>query len=302
MRGWIFVVSLAGCVDESVEGLATLPANPPEEAPWAAQGDLPEQAPPPGVMSLTVAALVPGRHAVFDLWEGGSLVAGQVLFGSHPGRTCLPQLGGACLDLGNARAVTPFRTDSYGSAQVAVQVPAGFAAPSVWLQAASLGPALSIAVSQTVTAPGGTYAVGNIDVMAQVATFAPGYLLGERVLVPDRVSLEGFGLRASVAGPRGQLALYTDVGGVPGRLVAQSGPLVVAGGVQVEPATAATRIAAGTYWLMATWDQQLDAFQGSNPGHLVSYANHVAGAPLPNVFPAPQTYPGGGFNYFLQVR
>ncbi|MBV8758242.1 MAG: hypothetical protein JO257_13230 [Deltaproteobacteria bacterium] len=133
-------------------------------------------------------------------------------------------------------------------------------------------------------------------------SFTVGYLLGEQVTVMTTGHLKRIGFYSAVAGPNIQVGIYTDVSGAPGTLVAQlPGRAVVAGvnEIQISPIP----ITAGTYWFMAVYD---------NTGHVgrhgagmtdtkTDYISFTYNSQLPMTFPAPMSYMGDSFNYYLVV-
>ncbi len=103
------------------------------------------------------------------------------------------------------------------------------------------------------------------------------------------------------SGPRIQMALYNDVGGVPKDLVASTPVDVVSVGPTIIP-IAPTPLLPGDYWLMAVYDGY-EAYIGQDDllatGHTVHYVSLPFGSPLPDPFPVPSTYDTSMFNYWV---
>lgn len=283
MRAEVWGLVLAACVEEP--GAALL-----------------EDAPPPAPIYVTVADLPRGAHAVFDVWGAPPGASGRIVTGTHPGRTCPPALG-ACLDLGNLQTLGSFTANAYGSAQLVVFAPNTIRTPSVWFQAVTGGAQVARSAAwEEAVSPGAPYEIGHVDPMPGVAQLAAGQLIGERVVISDPGTLERFGMILSSSGGFGQLALYTDAGGVPGALAGYSVPFWVSGGAQEEPPQTPAALTPGAYWLMASFEQDTDVFAAPVGGRVVASAPHTLLSGLPDPFPTAQTDVGGGFNFYVVVR
>lgn len=116
-------------------------------------------------------------------------------------------------------------------------------------------------------------------------------LFGFSISVPKAATLQAFGVIPSATGTW-NLALYSDAGDRPRRLIAQTGDkTLTAYGGPLEFATSATSIAAGTYWLMAVRHSSTGAICDSGTGTQIKLwqTEPVSGA-LPDPFPDPSDY------------
>jgi hypothetical protein len=70
----------------------------------------------------------------------------------------------------------------------------------------------------------------------------------------------------------------------------------------VEVPVPATPVAAGTYWLMAMFDQNASVgVDFSDPNAVVKFSMTSFGAGLPSPVFFPQTFSGQRFNYYVRV-
>lgn len=143
---------------------------------------------------------------------------------------------------------------------------------------------------------------GNSVEFPDPSDHSPGYLTGTAVTIPVAVTVTHLSVIAKAGGPHVQLGLYTNSGGDPGALVVGTAqtPLVVG---TVEMAVPATPVAAGTYWLMAMYDQSASVgIDSSDPSEVVKFSTASFGTGLPTSLFFPQTYFGQRFNYYLRAQ
>jgi uncharacterized protein (DUF2141 family) len=134
--------------------------------------------------------------------------------------------------------------------------------------------------------------------IAAAAPFRANFLLGFALAVPNTMTLTHFGIIVKSAGSRVKMALYRDEGGVPKQLVIQTPATLLPLGRTEIPVTN-TELAAGTYWIMAIYDQDTEGGRDSNGGQ-VDFVELPFNDPLPTVFPSPSTFAGGVFNYYIK--
>ena len=165
---------------------------------------------------------------------------------------------------------------------------------------------VSMTAAQSVTATfnGALVRIGNTTQFPENSMHGAGFLLGEKVVVSSARTLRQIGLIAIAAGPQFQLALYTDVGGAPGTLVAQTAIGTLTAGTMEVPITAGSvPIAAGTYWIMGIYNT--NASIGYTTGastNVVAYRSLTFGSALPSPFGTAMTYTGQSFNYWIVVQ
>ncbi len=169
--------------------------------------------------------------------------------------------------------------------------------------AAGCGEELSEAEVQALVGQGGSqeFNIGNDVEFGTASNHAANFLLGSRITVPGTVALKRFGLITKATGPQVQMALYADVSGNPGPLVAFTPITAMTLGVQEIP-VAEVALPAGDYWVMAVYD--VDASVGVLNDGVTPY-KFVAlffGSPLPDPFPPPNTQTGAQFNYYIVVQ
>jgi hypothetical protein len=149
---------------------------------------------------------------------------------------------------------------------------------------------------------GSVYTVGNTDALEGFSSHSPNYLLGFPVMVVDGGDLVGFGMSGTATGARVRLALYSDSGGVPDRLVAESvGGAYVDGVNSFAPAAPAT-IQRGKYWLMGLYDVQgAPGMGGGATATPVHYISLAANAAMPDPMPQTSFYTSQTFNYWIAL-
>jgi hypothetical protein len=310
MRALPLLLLLAACEAELSDGALSAPrAAAGESSPPGYATVEVEQLPPPIASSLRAPDLVRGRTAVLqvrDSLPGGTVyfVRGAIVPGGGPG-ACPGALGGGCLGLTGPSVLATAVADSWGTATLNIPIPAGAPLVSTGLQAATpngADPFISDVEGRSIFALGHDYDVGNHDPLGEASAHAFNYLLGTSVDVPDDVTVRGFGVQMRVTGPRGHFALYTNVGGVPGALVAQTADVTPASvGANEFAATAPVAIPRGRYWLMGVWESDASIGYTQATDAIVHYIPHTFGTALPAAFPAPSTYAGQDFNYWLVV-
>lgn len=147
--------------------------------------------------------------------------------------------------------------------------------------------------------------LGHVAFLGESSSHSPHFLLGEQVVVPAPTTLRRFGVLVVTSGPQFQMALYSDLGGVPHHLVAQTAPFAVtAGSMEVLPTVPNVILPPGTYWLVGICNQNASFGYTTGAGaNVVQYRSLTFGTPLPDPFGGPlMSYTGQSFNYWLVVQ
>jgi cysteine-rich repeat protein len=142
---------------------------------------------------------------------------------------------------------------------------------------------------------------GNYTEFPEPSSHSANYLLGTQVTVAQAGTLTHFGLFSKSSSPNIVMALYSDVGGKPGQLLAQTPATDLPLGPLEIPVPAAA-IPAGTYWIMAVFDTSASVGIQFGGPDVVAYISHAFGAALPMSFPPPLTYTGQAFNYWIVLQ
>lgn len=148
------------------------------------------------------------------------------------------------------------------------------------------------------------YPVGNSTKLSDSDAESTGTLLGFQINLTSKVDVLKFGMWGRGPGAFVKLALYRDNGGVPGGLVGYSVlGAVQSGAVELDPAASLT-VAAGTYWLMATFDSNAQTWWKTSGGPDAWYMSHVFSDNLPNTFDTTNgtKFSGYTYNYYVTVR
>jgi len=150
------------------------------------------------------------------------------------------------------------------------------------------------------TAARATSVYGNSVEFPNTSNHTPGYLLGSEINVSDTITAVAAGIIFKADGYNADVGIYTDNGGAPGQLVAQTGIFAVTSTGAVEtPFTSNPILPAGNYWFMATYDQEGYVGIDFSPAPQVDYISFNFGDPLPTNYPSPNVYNGQQFNYYI---
>jgi len=149
-------------------------------------------------------------------------------------------------------------------------------------------------VTFTVVAKYGFYTEG-----ASTQDCAPNYLNGNKITVAEASTLTHLCLIGKAAGPQVKLALYMDVSGEPGQLVASTPATTIVDG-ELEIPVAEAALPAGDYWIAAVYNT-IASIGMYNYGVVNKYVALAFGSALPGTFPAATTATGPGFNYYIKA-
>jgi len=146
------------------------------------------------------------------------------------------------------------------------------------------------------------YKVGDYTNYGTQGSFTANYLLGEKVTLTQAATLLDFGLISASSGQHVVMALYTDNNNSPNTLVAYTASTTVsATDQQIAPNTQAS-LPAGSYWMMAVYDTTAGPDRDNSTSNTIDYISFTYGSTLPTTFPAPTSYSGQDFNYYLLVQ
>jgi len=143
---------------------------------------------------------------------------------------------------------------------------------------------------------------GNDVEFADASAHSPDYLLGGSFTLPVQGMLTHLCVIAKSGGPNVILALYSDIGGEPGDLMAFTAATPMTVGVMEIPTTP-TALPAGTYWMMGVYDADASiGIDQSDPSVPVRYLPQSFSSPLPDPFGPAFGYTGQKFNYYIKVE
>ncbi len=131
--------------------------------------------------------------------------------------------------------------------------------------------------------------------------YTQNYLLGIAIDIAEESTVTHFGIISAGPGPNVRFALYSDGGGKPGTLVIGSSPAFLQGGMQ-EVEVPATKVQAGTYWVMALYDSTALIGSDQAEDEKVYYRALNFGDPYPAAFGAGLSYEGSRSNYWVKVQ
>jgi hypothetical protein len=151
-------------------------------------------------------------------------------------------------------------------------------------------------------------AVGSSSDLGGMGNRSAGNLLGQSITLTATSTVRSFGLLTPGAGSMVSMGLYSDMAGSPYQLVAQALSKGVLNGTNVYAAAPATtggtlQIPAGTYWIMAIFDQTTTIKTAVTGGATttVKYVSQGFG-PLPQTLSGVLSQPGQLVaNYYILV-
>jgi hypothetical protein len=129
----------------------------------------------------------------------------------------------------------------------------------------------------------------------------PNYLLGSKYTVTQPIVLQKAGILFGSAITNAKVGIYTDAGGAPNTLVAETGSFeVYFDSVLETPLLTTPTIPAGDYWFMAVYDAvETPVVIAYDDSAQVAYIAHTFSSPLPTTFPVPTFYTGVAFATYL---
>jgi hypothetical protein len=129
----------------------------------------------------------------------------------------------------------------------------------------------------------------------------PNYLFGSKYAVTQPIVLQKAGIIFASAITNAKVGIYTDAGGAPNTLVAETASFeVYFDGILETPLLTTPTIPAGDYWFMAVYDAvETPVGISFDDSTQAAYIAHTFNAPLPATFPAPTIYTGVAINYYL---
>lgn len=153
--------------------------------------------------------------------------------------------------------------------------------------AGDLAHTLHLAFDSAVNAPFETK-VRTLEGAGQLIPFSdnagvsvpPNFLYGQQVFIPRRVVLMQLGFHSQLAGGTGRLALYTNVAGLPGTLVASSSLVATVVGPndhRVPP----TIVESGTYWILGNFSEATSVKRDAANSTNLAYQALVTSVGLP---------------------
>ena len=128
-----------------------------------------------------------------------------------------------------------------------------------------------------------------------------GFLGGETVQIAVPITVTSLGVIGTphAGGVKGILALYSQVTGAPGALMANTASTTIASGSSTIPVVTPALVPAGTYWIMAEYEADAQICVDSSMTNRLDYIPITYGV-LPNPFLiAPMWQLGVNFNYFV---
>lgn len=139
---------------------------------------------------------------------------------------------------------------------------------------------------------------GETSDFGVAGTFTANFLLGTSLDVPQNSILKGFGYWGYDDTTNFRMALYTDSGGEPDQLVAETGPIAMEFGEQ-EVTIAEANLPAGTYWVMGHYETSSPGVGQGTDSTTIKFISLPFSSDPPQTYPAASTYTGGSFNYWI---
>lgn len=146
------------------------------------------------------------------------------------------------------------------------------------------------------------YKVGDYTAFTTTGSFTQDYLLGEKITLSKAATLLDFGIIDATSGQHVVMAIYSDNGNAPYQLLAYTSSTALASTDQQIAPNVQASLAAGSYWIMAVYDVTAGPLRDNATTNQIDYVSFTFGGTLPSTFPAPTTYTGQNFNYYLVVE
>jgi hypothetical protein len=193
-------------------------------------------------------------------------------------------------------------TNSAGLAQTTWTLAGGAGTKTLNVSGSGLQPN-PLVVNATATGAAGPTgpAYGYPNDLGGTSSHSPNYLLGSLISVPTAGTLTHLSVLGKSSGALVKLALYTDVAGSPGTLVAATGTMTLAVGAN-EFAVTPTPLPAGNYWIMGIYNVHASIGIDFNNSDVVKYIAWPFASAPPTTFPTPTVYTGQRFNYYIRVQ
>jgi hypothetical protein len=146
-------------------------------------------------------------------------------------------------------------------------------------------------------------AVGNDSSFVDSAGLqvAAGFLFGQRIAVGAELVAMRLGVFSDSSTSAGQLAIYTDAGGLPGTLVAASAAAPVGVGQTELDVVTPALLDPGTYWMMGSFATGTQVRRGPSANVMQAYVALGPGEPLPTTISGAMTLTDRALNYYAKV-
>jgi hypothetical protein len=119
-----------------------------------------------------------------------------------------------------------------------------------------------------------------------------------QIAAPITVTSLGVVGNPHAGGTNGIVALYTDYGGAPAGLVANTASVLINQGSNVIPVVSPIMVPAGPYWIMAEYSGDPAICVDTATGNKIDYFPVTYGA-VPEPFPTANSNAGPNLNYFV---
>lgn len=155
----------------------------------------------------------------------------------------------------------------------------------------------------------GAQTYGNTEPFEVQSNHSPNYVLGVRVVIPQAITLQSFGMIYGLSGdPSDSNAIFglyssNPTGGLPLNLMAVTNPILLTTAQTYDNIafTSTPTVAAGTYWMMALYESQANprtGLSGQGASQVAFWTNSYSSG-MPSSAGSIQTYYGQNLNYWV---
>jgi hypothetical protein len=144
--------------------------------------------------------------------------------------------------------------------------------------------------------------VGNDVEFPDSSNHSPNYLLGSALEIPTDMIVTHLALIGKSASANVKMALYTDSGGAPDSLVAETASAPVTVGADEIPVLKETAVPMGHYWIMAVFDTNASVGIDFASTDSYDYRSMTFSNPMPSSFGAASTGSSQRYNYYAVGR
>ena len=146
--------------------------------------------------------------------------------------------------------------------------------------------------------------IGNTDPTgSRSLTFSANYLFGIKLSLSKEGTLTSINILGNNTGSKVRMALYSDSGGAPNNLIAESSSGVIGMGV-ISLSVKPTLLSSGNYWVVAIFESTGDhaGYLDSSGSTLVQYQALNFGDAMPAKLVSSGNYQGRVFDYSLGIK
>jgi hypothetical protein len=119
------------------------------------------------------------------------------------------------------------------------------------------------------------------------------------VTIPEGITVTNLGVVGAASGAQGILALYSDVGGAPSALLAETASTMISGGPNQILVTSVVPVTAGIYWIVGEYNAPASICVNNSTNNVIESVTIALYGTVPATFGTPTTMTGADINYYV---